>query len=79
MAEKISGRFINIRVNSALNEWMDCIFIVESEDADRAVEVLNEAADEFWDTNCACYGDFLEESLQKAGIEYDAYYKKEQE
>ena len=36
-----------IRVYSEMNEWMDCIFIVSAEDAERAEKVLQEAWDSY--------------------------------
>ena len=46
-----------IRVYSEMNEWMDCIFIVSAEDAERAEKVLQEAWDSYWeDGDGWCYG-----------------------
>lgn len=37
-----------IRVYSEMNEWMDCIFVISEEDAEKAEKVLQEA----WDSYC---------------------------
>lgn len=38
-----------IEVCSDMNEWMDCIFLVNKEDEEAARIVLEKAFDEFWD------------------------------
>ena len=50
-----------IRVWSSTNEWIDCIFLVNQEDKEKAIES--------W-----CYGDFLEAKMSEAGISFDVYY-----
>lgn len=37
-----------IRVQSSMNEWMDCVFVVSKEDEEKAHEVLSKAWDSFW-------------------------------
>ena len=50
-----------IRVQSSMNEWMDCVFVV--------------AWDSFWeDGDGWCYGNYLEAKMVEAGIAFDAYY-----
>ena len=34
-----------IRVQSSMNEWMDCVFVVSKEDEEKAHEVLSKAWD----------------------------------
>ena len=64
-----------IRVSSVLNEWMDCVFVLRKDDEEKAVEVLKKAWDDFWkDDEGWCYGDYLEERLASANIEFDSYY-----
>lgn len=36
-----------IRVQSSMNEWMDCVFVVSKEDEEKAHEVLSKAWDSF--------------------------------
>lgn len=67
-----------IRVSSVLNEWMDCVFVVRKDDEEKAIEVLKKAWDDFWKDNEGwCYGDYLEERLAEANIEFDSYYAKD--
>ena len=64
-----------IEVCSDMNEWMDCIFLVDRKDQVRAVKVLSEAFDEYWESNTAeCYGDWLESKMKRAGIGYEVFY-----
>ena len=64
-----------IRVRSCTNEWMDCIFLVEEKDRDKAIEALEKAWDNLWEEGeDQCYGDFLETRLTEAGIRFDVYY-----
>ena len=37
-----------IRVQSSMNEWMDCVFVVSKEDEEKAHEVLSKAWDRFF-------------------------------
>lgn len=67
-----------IRVSSVLNEWMDCVFLVRKDDEEKAIEALEKAWDDFWkDNEGGCYGDYLEERLASANIEFDSYYAKD--
>ncbi len=64
-----------IRVWSSTNEWIDCIFLVNQEDKEKAIEVLKKAWDAFWiEGESWCYGDFLEAKMSEAGISFDVYY-----
>lgn len=36
-----------IRVQSQLNDWMDCVFVVSKDDEEKAREVLEKAWDSF--------------------------------
>lgn len=63
-----------IRVFSTMNDWIDCVFIVEEKDIKRAITVLEEAYDDFWEQDTMAYGDMLEDALNKAEIEYEAFY-----
>lgn len=64
-----------IRVQSSMNEWMDCVFVVSKEDEEKAHEVLSKAWDSFLkDGDGWCYGNYLEAKMVEAGIVFDAYY-----
>lgn len=53
-----------IRVQSQLNDWMDCVFVVSKDDEEKAKEVLEKAWDSFWeDGDGWCYGNYLEDKL----------------
>lgn len=73
MVEMISDTCI--RVCSELNDWIDCIFIVDKMDAGKAVGILKQAFDDFWNQSDDCYGDWLEGHLEESGIQYEAFYK----
>ena len=60
-----------IRVQSQLNDWMDCVFVVSKDDEEKAKEVLEKAWDSFWEDGD---GNYLEDKLVNAGIAFDAYY-----
>lgn len=69
-----------IRVQSQLNDWMDCVFVVSKDDEEKAREVLEKAWDSFWeDGDGWCYGNYLEDKLVNAGIAFDAYYADAEE
>lgn len=38
-----------IRVQSQLNDWIDCIFVVSKNDEEKARDVLEKAWDSFWE------------------------------
>lgn len=63
-----------IEVCSELNDWMDCVFLVSKADKKKAVEILNNAWDDFLDDEDACYGEFLEQRMADAGIAYEVFY-----
>ena len=64
-----------IRVRGCTNEWMDCIFLVEEKDKEKAVRILEKAWDELWEEEeDRCYGDLLGTRLTEARIRFDVYY-----
>lgn len=69
-----------IRVQSQLNDWMDCVFVVNKNDEEKAREILEKAWDSFWeDGDGWCYGNYLEDKLINAGVVFDAYYADAEE
>lgn len=70
------SRFCCIRVYADSIIWMDCIFLVDRKDEEKACTVLSKAYDDFWDddSNHSCYGDFFEGRLTEAGIEFESFY-----
>lgn len=78
MVEEMKGGCI--RVQSSMNEWMDCIFLVSKEEKEKAIEVLKKAWDSFWEDDVdACYGEYLEAALRGAGIAFDSYYAEDKQ
>jgi hypothetical protein len=66
-----------INIYSETNTWMDATFTVDVKDEARAREVLNKAWEAYWEDEDAeneCYGDWLENAMQTAGIEYEVTY-----
>ena len=75
-AEIINDRAV-INVYSVMNSWMDCIFIVDKKDAEKAQEILEKGMGDWFD-NPGCenitYGGWLESRLNINEIEYTVYY-----
>ena len=69
----LKGKSI-IRKFSDENYWIDYVVIVPKQFEERAVYLINEAYDDFWETDCEAYGDLVEEYLEKAGIPFDVIY-----
>lgn len=63
-----------IEVCSEMNEWIDCIFLVSSADAEKAKAVLEKAFDEFWEQGDECYGGWLTARMKEANIEFEVFY-----
>ncbi len=68
---------VAIQVFSTANEWIDCVFFVSKEDAERAEKVLEEWFEKWWDDEEAHespYGEWLENAMDRAKIKYDVFY-----
>lgn len=64
-----------IRVQSQLNDWIDCVFVVNKDDEEKARDVLEKVWDSFWeDGDGWCYDNYLEDKLMNASIVFDTYY-----
>jgi len=64
-----------IRVQSQLNDWIDCVFVVNKDDEEKARDVLEKVWDSFWeDGDSWCYDNYLEDKLMNASIVFDTYY-----
>lgn len=67
---------VPIQVFSSTNEWIDCIFLVDKDDAKQAAEVLDEAMNRWFDDDSQIpYGDYLEREMDARGIEYEVYFR----
>ena len=67
----------SIRVQSSMTEWMNVIFLVSKKDEVKAGEVLQRAFDDFWEQEDVCYGDWLKEKMEEAGIEFEMFFGEE--
>lgn len=64
-----------IRVQSQLNDWIDCVFVVNKDDEEKARDVLEKVWGSFWeDGDGWCYDNYLEDKLMNASIVFDTYY-----
>lgn len=64
-----------IRVQSQLNDWIDCVFVVNKDDEEKARDVLEKVWDSFLeDGDGWCYDNYLEDKLMNASIVFDTYY-----
>lgn len=60
-----------IRAFSELNQWIDCVVIVDTKDADKAVRAIQHGFDNFNDgITDATYSEAIAEELKKRGIDY---------
>lgn len=71
---------VPVHVFSTINEWMDYVFIVDKENAEKAAEILDTAFSDWFNTGTSeAYGDWLCEALTNAGIEHEMFGKCEDE
>jgi hypothetical protein len=69
---------IGINVWSVMNDWIDAIFCVSDEQREEAEVILARGFDEWQEAEEGCdvpCGSYLCGLLDKAGIEYEVYYK----
>ena len=68
----------HINVYSDMNDWMDATFTVDDKDRADAVRTLEKAYDDWFEpvpeAECECWGDWLCEALDEAGIKYEVSY-----
>ena len=67
-----------IQVFSTLNEWIDCIFLVNKADKEKATKLLIDKFDEWCEKEEAQdepYGEWLSRALYEADIYFEVYYK----
>lgn len=80
---KMTSNFSGIRWFSELNPWMDCIVIVQKEDAEKAMFVMKKAIDKIWDEEgpYETYGDIIEKNFFDSGIDihWSLFYDADQE
>ena len=68
----------HINVYSSTNDWMDATFTVDDIVRADAVRTLEKAFDDWFEpvpeAECECWGDWLCEALDEAGIKYEVSY-----
>ena len=69
-----------INVYSQLNDWIDFVIVLENqEESDRAEEIINKAADDWFenvDGLCDTISEFICGKLRAENIRFDIYYKE---
>lgn len=73
-----------INIFSTMNLWMDVIILVSDRDLEKTKEIAGKAYDEFWtdqdikDSDMT-YGDLIGLRLEEANIDYELYFKEDEE
>lgn len=73
-----------INIFSTMNPWMDVIILVSDRDLEKTKEIAGKAYDEFWtdqdikDSDMT-YGDLIGLRLEEANIDYELYFKEDEE
>lgn len=70
--------FSSVRYYSWVNPWIDFIVLVQSSFEDRALEIVRNAMDEYWESDDMCYGDVVERWLLVSKIPYMIFYHSEE-
>ena len=69
-----------INVCSQLNDWIDFVIVLENqEEADQAEEIINKAADDWFENSdglCDTISEFICDKLRAETIQFDIYYKE---
>ena len=70
-----------INVCSNVNEWIDCMFIVDEPDVEKAKEIITQAYDEWWEDDeiCNTITDWICKALRENNIEFEVYFKENEE
>lgn len=67
-----------------MNPWMDVIILVSDRNLEKTKEIAGKAYDEFWtdqdikDSDMT-YGDLIGLRLEEANIDYELYFKEDEE
>ena len=69
------GCIVGIRWFSQMNEWMDCLVLVNASKKNDALEAIRAGVDAFWASCEECYGDCIERSLHDKHISYVIEYE----
>ena len=71
-----------ILVYSDMNTWIDFCILVSDKDFNKAKEVIEKAYDDWWtvpDEEFEPIGDWVSDELKENGIEFEIYFKHEEE
>lgn len=73
----MNGNTVGLRWFSMLNEWMDCLILVQSGHQEAAAQAIYEGLERFWNEDCLCYGDCIEDALMERGVPFVINYLDE--
>ena len=71
-----------ILVYSDMNTWIDFCILVSDKDFNKAKEVIEKAYDDWWtlpDAEFEPIADWVSDKLKENGIEFEIYFKHEEE
>ena len=73
-----------INIFSTMNPWMDVIILVSDRNLEKTKEIAGKAYDEFWtdqdiEDSDMTYGDLIGLRLEEANIDYELYFKEDDE
>ena len=71
-----------ILIYSDMNTWIDFCILVSDKDFNKAKEVIEKAYDDWWTVRDAEFepiGDWVSDKLKENGIEFEIYFKYEEE
>ena len=73
----MNRNIVGLRWFSDLNEWMDCLILVQSEYQEAAIQAIRDGVERYWDDEFQCYGDSIEEALMERGVPFVINYLDE--
>ena len=71
-----------ILIYSDMNTWIDFCILVSDKDLNKAKEVIEKAYDDWWtlpDAEFEPIADWVSDKLKENGIEFEIYFKHEEE
>lgn len=71
------GDVAYLLLNVALNDWMDCIYMVDTRDTKTASDVIKKTMEWWWNEDVvAPYNVEIERALENANIAFTAFYQQ---
>lgn len=52
------------------SDWIECFVFTSEENAQEVGDAVRRAMNEYWDSDDLCYGDILEDELEKTGLPF---------